>query len=525
MLPNNYQSPTRPASPSQPQPTRPSSSASPSQPQPTRPGPARATLDANICAPMTKAALTAWVQAAANPVSPLAARFAADSLARELSYECGFEFSRDPTFEEGKYSVSWFSSTAEANCAIITGAVRRYTRATNRVPHLITSAGEPPCILACCRALAGERACEHCVLPIGRSGAGLGAVSPSDLKRSIRKNTCLVVLSAASIDTGIMNDLRALLAITRSQNVPFHSDVSQLFGRLDFISGLDSWTASFAPIGGPPGLAVLTARHSFISGYSLNPYLGGEASALGELRATSAGDPESYTLLAPAIAAASVAWATATEQKKTWSGAMRALRDEFWSLLATKMPALLLDDCPQDPAPSIDGRAPMGAPLHHGSSAGRAASAGADAGRGPALFWIAPAAASAAASQILPNTLLLAVRNPGFDAEVARIVLARHNITVGRVNSGTVYALNLPAALRKGILRISFPPSFNDVPYVVDTLYSVIMEMHQVSSELNQNAKSPSRNSPSGRSPSTGRSPSGRSPSTGRSSRISEHKK
>ena len=171
-------------------------------------------LDANAGVPLARPALAAWLVAASAPADAAVARATAAALARDIARECRFEL--ENAADENSYAAAWTAGGGEANCAIITGAVRRYAAATRRLPHVVTCAGEPASVLACCRALAAERACELTVLPIGRDGELLGRVDPARVGAALRENTCLVTISAANADTGAVNDLRAIVAAVRT---------------------------------------------------------------------------------------------------------------------------------------------------------------------------------------------------------------------------------------------------------------------------------------------------------------------
>ena len=427
-------------------------------------------LDAAQALPMRRQALAAWLAVASAPPDGAAARDAAAALSRELAAELAFELvplasgklAPGAATDERSYSVSWFAGAAEANCALITGAVRRYAAATRRQPHVVTSAGDPPSVLACCRALQAERACDLTVLPVGRAGAELGRASAADLQRALRANTCLVSIAAVSADAAAVNDLHALAAVARARRVPFHSDVSLLLGAgaPDLLPAgrLDAWTAGFAHVGGSPALAACGVRRTFAAGYGLAPYLGGETATSGELRAV-AGGAEAILALAPALAASLAAWREHVAAREAQPGHAARLRGEFLLALArSRAPAaagadgppapLVLDDCPADSPPSIDGGlTPPGPPLHNGSSAGRAAlRAGA-----PAVFLVA---ARDGAAPAVPGCVLIAIA--GASAEAVRAAAAARGVVVGRAGRATVTALNLPAALQRGLLRISF---------------------------------------------------------------------
>ena len=98
-------------------------------------------LDANAGVPLARPALAAWLVAASAPADGAVTRATAAALARDIARECRFEL--ENAADENSYAAAWTAGGGEANCALITGAVRRYAAATQRLPHVVTCAGEP----------------------------------------------------------------------------------------------------------------------------------------------------------------------------------------------------------------------------------------------------------------------------------------------------------------------------------------------------------------------------------------------
>jgi cysteine desulfurase len=401
-------------------------------------------------------ALVAWCNRG-NPSAEYAsaqeARRMMDTFRRELAVECGFELDGPKSFE-----IVFTSSGSESNCAIVTSAVRSYAAKTGRLPHVITSAVEHKSLQLCCQRLAKERLCQLTVLPVGRAGAGLGAVAAADLETAMRPNTCLVTIMAANNETGIMNNLRELSAVARRARVPFHTDAVQLFGKSAFrplALGADAFSASFHKLHGPPGVGLLVVRRSLIEGYDMCAHICGTQN--GGLR----GGTENL----PGIAASFVAFRDTMADRAAKTARVSRLRDAIMTAIATRLTCLRLDDHPADRPPSIDGGiTPPRPPLHDGSAEGRRAVALADKGGTPAVFWIAPADSK----RVLPNTILLAVRRPGFCNKAARAALEKRGVIVSLGSacnaaeaaeqgapSGVVVAMGVPAALQGAVLRVS----------------------------------------------------------------------
>jgi cysteine desulfurase len=400
-------------------------------------------------------ALSAWCNRG-NPSSEYAsareARRMMEAFRQQIAVECGFELNGP-----NAYTVVFTSGASESNCHIITSAVRSYAAKSGRLPHVITSAVEHKSLLACCRALALERLCQLTVLPVGRAGPGLGAVDPADVAASLRPNTCLVSIMAANNESGVLNNLREMSKAVRKARVPFHTDAVQLFGKSAVrptALGVDAFSASFHKLGGPPGVGLLVLRRALVEGYQLCPHIYGSQN--GGLR----GGTENL----PGIGASFAAFRIAMTDRAEKSARVRDKRDALKTLLAAHLPCFYLEAHPADRPPSIDGGiTPPGPAPHSGTADARRTIALAEKAGTPAIFWIAPADER----RVLPNTLLLAVRRPGFCNRAARAALESRGIIVSLGSacnsadaahgdsSGVVVAMGVPAALQGGVLRIS----------------------------------------------------------------------
>jgi cysteine desulfurase len=415
-------------------------------------------LDANATTAMMPEAIDAMVRwcnrgnPSAEYASAQEARRLMDSFRQEIAVECGFELEGPKAF-----CVVFTSGGSESNCFMISGAVRSYAAKTGCLPHVITSATEHKSLLACCLRLAKERLCQLTVLPVGQAGPGLGAVEVTDLERAMRPNTCLVSIMAANNETGILNNLRALSAVARGKGVPFHTDAVQLFGKSALrpaALGVDAFSASLHKLHGPPGVGLLVIRRKLVEGYDLCPLVCGTQN--GGLR----GGTENL----PGIAAGFVAFRLTMADRAAKSTRVLRLRDGIKAALAARLPCFPLDAHPADAPPSIDGGiTPPGPARRAGSAGARRAIARAEKTGAPAVFWIAPPDDR----RVLPNTLLLAVRRPGFCNRAARAALEARGVIVSLGSacnsaetgpsspSSVVAAMGLPAALQGGVLRVS----------------------------------------------------------------------
>ena len=215
-------------------------------------------MDVNAAASMPPAAVEAMARAASG-CKASDARQIVESLRRRIAVEGGFELGRHPD----ACDVAFTAGANDSTKMIISAAARAFAARTLRLPHVVLGPGEHPATLDHCRELAADRLC---VMTVLRDH------SAEQLRASLQKSTCLVCVTAASGDTGSIVDVSALVAVAHSVGVPFHSDVSQLFGRTDFKIGkakLDSAAISFGLFGGVSGSGALVVRRALVEGYGL----------------------------------------------------------------------------------------------------------------------------------------------------------------------------------------------------------------------------------------------------------------
>lgn len=353
-----------------------------------------------------------------------------ESFREYIASLCGFKLDGPEAF-----SVVFTSGASESNNFIVTSAVRSFAFKTGTLPHVITSAVEHSSLLECCRGLAREKLAHLTILPVGKTGKYLGAVDPDDLRRALRPNTCLVSIMAANNETGVINDLRALAGITKRHKVPFHTDAVQLFGKEPLRPlelAVDAFSVSFHKLGGPVGTGVLVLREDLIKGYGLCPLICGAQNK--GLR----GGTEPVHNIAGSFTATKIAM----EDRDTKNARMGRLREAAKKAISSQVPACYLDDY----------RAP--------SESVAAAIERADAGGPPVVVWISPTDWG----RVLPSMLFLSVHRPRFCNRAARAALEARGVIVSVGSachsasvepSGVVKAIDLPTALRDGVLRVS----------------------------------------------------------------------
>ena len=199
-----------------------------------------------------------------------------------------------------KFNVSIFNSASEANVTFIRNCVQSYAAITKTLPHIIISDIEHKSITNVCKELVE---CGLCQLDIAGLTAGLARQTlgvglttgltagltaglarqtlgdglenksiENKILKLIRPNTCLISISATNSLSGEIYNLKSISIIAKQKNIPFHSDVVQIFSRSVFhlvVNGLDSCTANFYKMHGPTGIGILVTSNKLIEGYKL----------------------------------------------------------------------------------------------------------------------------------------------------------------------------------------------------------------------------------------------------------------
>jgi len=132
--------------------------------------------------------------------------------------------------------------------------------------HIITSSIEHHAVEASCHFLEHE-GFDITFLPVDSEGF----VSPDDLKKAIRKDTTLVTIMHANNETGVIQDLATLSAITREAGIYFHTDAVQATGKIPYTIeeiGCDMLSISAHKLYGPKGVGLIHIK----SGTKIQPW-------------------------------------------------------------------------------------------------------------------------------------------------------------------------------------------------------------------------------------------------------------
>jgi cysteine desulfurase len=220
--------------------------------------------------------------------------------------------------------IVFTGSGSEADALAIRGAALA-TPEIHGTAHVITQATEHPAVLAACQALQREHGVEVTVLPVDRDGL----VDPASLEAALTRRTVLVSVMLANNETGTIQPIADLAALSRRHGALFHTDAAQAVGKIpvDVESlGVDLLTVVGHKMYAPKGIAALYVR----SGVPLAPLVDGG----GQERGLRAGTES----VAGAVALGAAAELAARELALDVPNRVERLRDRLHDTLAARLP-------------------------------------------------------------------------------------------------------------------------------------------------------------------------------------------
>jgi cysteine desulfurase len=219
--------------------------------------------------------------------------------------------------------IVFTGGATEANNTVIKGVAWHF-----RAGQIITTAIEHPAVLEPCRWLASQ-GFEITVLPVDRQGR----VDPDQVRRALTPRTILVSVMHANNETGVIQPLSEIGAITREAGVLLHTDAAQSFGKIPVNAAalqVDLLTLAGHKFYAPKGIGALYIRR----GTALTPLLHGGGQE---------GGRRSGTENVPYIAALGEACRLVRERLTTDQSHFQTLRDRLHSLLQVGFPQLVLN--------------------------------------------------------------------------------------------------------------------------------------------------------------------------------------
>ena len=121
--------------------------------------------------------------------------------------------------------VVFTSSGSEANLLALRGAVLAAARPG---AHVITQSTEHPAVLETVRMLQRLHGARVTILPVDTDGL----VSPESLAMALTPETVLVSIMSANNETGALQPIRELVALTHEHGALFHTDAAQATGKI-----------------------------------------------------------------------------------------------------------------------------------------------------------------------------------------------------------------------------------------------------------------------------------------------------
>ncbi len=203
--------------------------------------------------------------------------------------------------------------------------------------HIITSAIEHPSVIQPLEKLQ-EKGWDITILPVDNHGQ----VSPDDLKQSFRKTTILVSIMHANNETGSIQPIKALAAITKEHNILFHTDAAQSTGKIAI--NVDAW-----------GIDLLTiAGHKFYASKGVGALFIRKGT---HIEAIQTGGNQECALRPgteniPAIAGLGMAAQLAQQNLAKENPRIQSLRDSLHQKLTAKIPQVELNGHPTERLPN-----------------------------------------------------------------------------------------------------------------------------------------------------------------------------
>ncbi len=219
--------------------------------------------------------------------------------------------------------VVFTSAATEANNTVIKGVAHHF-----RAGQIITTAIEHPAVLAPCHWLAAQ-GFEVSIVPVD----GQGRLDPDDVRRALTPRTILVSVMHANNETGTIQPVAEVGAITREAGVLLHTDAAQSVGKIPVNTAelqVDFLTVAGHKCYAPKGVGALFVRQ----GTAFTPLLHGGGQE---------GGRRSGTENVPYLVALGEACRLARERLTANQNHFQALRDRLHALLQEGFPDLVLN--------------------------------------------------------------------------------------------------------------------------------------------------------------------------------------
>jgi cysteine desulfurase len=153
--------------------------------------------------------------------------------------------------------IIFTSGATESNNMSIKGVARFFGR-SGKKKHIITTQTEHKCVLDSCRHLQDE-GFEVTYLPVQNNGL----IKIEDLKAAIRPDTALVSVMTVNNEIGVIQPMKEIGQVCRSNKIFFHTDAAQAVGKIPM--DVNEWNVDLMSISGhkiygPKGIGACFVR-------------------------------------------------------------------------------------------------------------------------------------------------------------------------------------------------------------------------------------------------------------------------
>jgi cysteine desulfurase len=211
-----------------------------------------------------------WMEICANPSSNNKMSLEAKKIIEEgkkyILKHCGVN--------SKKYTVIFTSGGTESNSFIIRSSVSSYIKIKKHKPHIIISSIEHNSIIDCCEKLLKN----NCIELTKIKPDNFGIIDPKLIAENIKINTCLISIIFLNNEIGSINDIKEIGNIAHLNNIPFHTDAVQIFGKYSINlkkNNIDAISVSFHKFYSPKGIGLIIINNDFINGYELEGIING----------------------------------------------------------------------------------------------------------------------------------------------------------------------------------------------------------------------------------------------------------
>jgi cysteine desulfurase len=166
------------------------------------------------------------------------------------------------------HMIVFTSSATEANATVLRSVVDGYRKldpSGKSRPHVVMSSVEHSAFINMARSLAE---CGYVDVSFVKPDR-YGFISSKSVDAAIRDDTVLVCVMHANNETGTLNDIPAIVKVCHGKGVPIHVDCVQTFGKMTLPSDIDSLSFSSHKFGGLTGAGGLVMSGEFVNGYGL----------------------------------------------------------------------------------------------------------------------------------------------------------------------------------------------------------------------------------------------------------------